>query len=63
MTATTTTLVTRRRAAMVTEIGRLARRARSFLVAIGGRWNDFVDSGQLGPGTGSVSDRHTGSWS
>lgn len=61
MTATTTTLGTRRGAATLAHVRRLARGAGSILAVIGARWNDFVDSGQLGPSAGSATSRHTGS--
>jgi hypothetical protein len=58
--ATTTTMGTRRRAASIALVRRLARGAGAILAAIGARWNDFVDAGQLGPGADSMTSRHTG---
>lgn len=60
MTATTPTLGTRRGAATLGYAGRLARGARSFLSAVGNRWSDFVDAGQLGPSAETMTGRHTG---
>jgi hypothetical protein len=53
MTATITTFDSPRRAATITRVRRLVRKAGSVLAIIGARWNDFVDSGQLGPSAGS----------
>ena len=61
MTATTTAIGTRRAAAAVAFIRRLARGGGSFMTAIGSRWNDVVDAGQFGPSSDSVMSRHTGS--
>lgn len=60
MTATTPTLGTRREAATLGHIGRLARGARAFLSSVGTRWSDFVDAGQLGPSAETMTGRHTG---
>lgn len=61
MTATTSILGTRRGAATLAHVRRLVRGAGSILAAIGARWNDFADSGQLGPSAESAISRHTGS--
>lgn len=63
MTATTTTtsLAIRRGAATLAHVRRMARGAGSILAAMGARWNDFADSGQLGPSAESAMSRHTGS--
>lgn len=59
-TATTTPVGTRRDRAAFVRIRRLARAAGSILGAIGSRWNDFVDAGQLGPSAEMLTGRHTG---
>lgn len=60
MTATTSPIGIRRGRTALVRIRSLGRAAGSVLAAIGSRWNDFVDSGQLGPGANSVISRHTG---
>lgn len=60
MTATTSNLDARPGARIHPRIRRLAMVAGSFLTAIGARWNDFVDSGQLGPANEQSISRHTG---
>lgn len=60
MTATTSNLGTWRGRAAFGHIRGLARVAGSLLSAIGSRWNDFADAGQLGPSAESVTSRHTG---
>lgn len=60
MTATTSTLGTRRGRAAFGHIRGLARLAGALLSAIGSRWNDFVDAAQLGPSAESMTGRHTG---
>lgn len=60
MTAITTNIGTRRGQAALGHTRRLAHVAGSLLKAIGSRWNDFVDAGQLGPSADAVSSRHTG---
>lgn len=62
MTATTaTTVATSRGAATLASFRRLARGAGWILAAIGARWNDLVDAGQLGPSSDTLTSRHTGS--
>ena len=58
--SSTTTVDTRRDRAAFVHIARLAQAAGSVLGAIGSRWNDFVDAGQLGPSAGTATSRHTG---
>ena len=60
MTATTSPIDIRRGRAALLRIRALKRAAGSLLVTIASRWNDFVDSGQLGPSADSVTSRHTG---
>ena len=60
MTATTSNLDTRRRQATLVHLRRLARVAGSVFAAIGSRWSDIVDTGQLGPSADAVIGRHTG---
>jgi len=60
MTGTTSDLHTRREPRINPRIRRLALVAGSILGAIGARWNDFVESGQLGPATEQSVSRHTG---
>lgn len=59
-TTTSTTVGTGRDRAAIARIRRLARAAGSVLGAIGSRWNDFVDAGQLGPSAEVLTGRHTG---
>jgi hypothetical protein len=60
MTAITAKLSNRRASAVAERVRRLGGVAGSFLVAIGSRWNDLVDGGQLGPNADTVISRHTG---
>ena len=60
MTATTSNLDTRRGQGTLARLRRLALATGSFLAAIGARWNDFVDAGQLGPDAERSISRHTG---
>jgi len=60
MTATTSPIDIQRRNAALRGIRALGRAAGSLLVTIAARWNDFVDSGQLGPSADAVTSRHTG---
>lgn len=60
MTATTSKLGTRSGQITVASLRRLALGAGSFLAAIGSRWSDFVDAGQLGPNAETMTSRHTG---
>lgn len=63
MTATTTpttTIGTRQAEAPRSHVRRLALSVGSLLATIGGRWNDLVDAGQLGPNAETSVGRHTG---
>ncbi|MCA1569970.1 MAG: hypothetical protein LC798_06535 [Chloroflexi bacterium] len=60
MTSTTTELGTPQRQATTIALRRMALTVGSVLAAIGSRWNDFVDSGQLGPDVDRTIGRHTG---
>ena len=60
MTATTSNLDTLREQGTLRRVRRLAMAARSFLAAIGSRWSDFVEAGQLGPDVERSMGRHTG---
>ncbi len=57
MTASTSSLDTRLAHG---SIRRSALAAASLLRAIGSRWHDIVDAGQLGPDGPSAISRHTG---
>lgn len=61
MTATTSNLQTRRGQAAILRIRRLALAAGSLLRAIGSRWHDIVEAGQLGPSVQASDNRHAGS--
>lgn len=61
MTATTSSLRSQQHdPRTASPLRRLARAGGSFMAAIGMRWNDFVESGQLGPDTERTASRHTG---
>jgi len=60
MTATTSNIGTRRGQGTLARVRRLALAAGSLLAAIGSRWSDFVDCGQLGPDAEQSISRHTG---
>lgn len=60
MTATTSTLDTRRGQGTLLRVRRFALAAGSLLRAIGSRWHDFVAAGQLGPDVEQSISRHTG---
>lgn len=60
MTATTSNLDARRGHGAVQLVQRLALATGSLLRAIGSRWADIVDAGQLGPGAQASISRHTG---
>jgi hypothetical protein len=59
VSSTTPADIQHRRVAFL-RVGRLAQATASVLGAIGSRWNDFVDAGQLGPSADTVTSRHTG---
>ena len=60
MTTTTAKVGTQQEHAVVSRLRRLAIAAGSFLAAIGSRWNDFAEAGQLGPDREREIGRHTG---
>ena len=60
MTATTSTIDTRRGERAVRVVRRVAMAARSLAGGIGARWNALVESGQLGPDPEQSISRHTG---
>jgi hypothetical protein len=61
MTSTTSELGTRHGHGTTLRLRRIALAAGSLLAAIGSRWNDFVDSGQLGPDAERTIGRRPGS--
>jgi hypothetical protein len=60
MTASTSNLDTRFGHGSILLVRRLALGAGSLLRAIGSRWHDIVEAGQLGPDGPSAISRHTG---
>lgn len=60
-TPTTTTIDTHHAGAALTAARGARRGAASVFAAIGARWSDFVDGGQLGPSADTMTSRHTGS--
>jgi hypothetical protein len=61
MTATTTSNLDGRRAlGRTSPLRRVARATAHLMAAIGARWSDFVDAGQLGPDAERTIGRHTG---
>ena len=60
MTTTTAKAGTQQQQGTVKPLRRLALAAGSFLAAIGSRWNDFAEAGQLGPDREREIGRHTG---
>ena len=60
MTTTTAKVGTRQEQAMVSRIRRLALAAGSLFAAIGSRWDDFAEAGQLGPDREREIGRHSG---
>ena len=59
-TTTTSTIGTRRGMGMVLRVRRLVLVAGSLLAAIASRWNDIVESGQLGEDYERTISRQTG---
>lgn len=60
MTATTSSLDTRRGHGAMQLVQRVALATGLLLRAIGSRWDDIVDAGQLGPDSQASMSRHTG---
>jgi hypothetical protein len=60
MTASTSTLDTRLAHGSILLVRRSALAAGSLLRAIGSRWHDIVEAGQLGPDSSAAMSRHTG---
>ena len=60
MTTTTASLDTRRGLGSVLLVRRLALAAGSLMRAIGSRWHDIVEAGQLGQDGRVAMSRHTG---
>jgi hypothetical protein len=60
MTSTTSEIGTRQGQGTMRRLRRTALMVGSLLAAIGSRWNDFVESGQLGPDAERTIGRHTG---
>ena len=60
MTATTSGIGTQTQRETFARIRRLALAVGAFLGAIGSRWSDFVDAGQLGSDPEATISRHTG---
>jgi len=60
MTATTSNLDTRRGQGALQLVRRMALATGSLLRAIGSRWHDIVEAGQLGPADQAPISRHTG---
>ena len=60
MTATTTSIGTRRGQGTIHIVRRMALAAGSLAAGVGARWNAFAESGQLGPDPERSISRHTG---
>lgn len=60
MTATTSNLDTQRGQGTMQLVRRMALATGSLLRAIGSRWHDIVEAGQLGPDAQVSISRHTG---
>ena len=60
MTATTSTIDTRRGERTVRLVRRMAKAAGTLAGGIGARWNALVESGQLGPDPEQSISRHMG---
>jgi len=60
MTATTSDTGTQTGRETFARIRRMALVVGAFLGAIGSRWSDLVDAGQLGPDPQTTVSRHTG---
>jgi len=61
MTATASTIGTRRGQGTIHFVRRMALVVGSLAAGIGARWNAFVEAGQLGPEPARSISRHTGS--
>ena len=60
MTTAAAKVGTQQQQATASRTRRMALAAGSFLAAIGSRWNDFAEAGQLGPVREREIGRHTG---